>query len=116
MSEKPTSDVLNRRRFLGAAGLGAAGLAGAGSMLPSLAAKASEAAKPDPAITEIKDWNRYLGDGVDKRPYGVPSKFEKDVIRRDVHVGRRPGDSGRGDCVRTVSDGRRRRCRSCVDR
>jgi len=84
MSEKPTSDVLNRRRFLGAAGLGAAGLAGAGSMLPSLAAKAGEAAKPDPAITEIQDWNRYLGDGVDKRPYGVPSKFEKDVIRRDV--------------------------------
>ena len=42
------------------------------------------AAKPDPVITEVQDWQRYLGDGVDKRPYGSPSKFEKNVIRRDV--------------------------------
>lgn len=47
-------------------------------------ARAQDAAKPDPLITEVQDWNRYLGDGVDKRPYGVPSKFEVDVIRRDV--------------------------------
>ncbi|MBN9319938.1 MAG: hypothetical protein J0I28_09660, partial [Caulobacterales bacterium] len=38
----------------------------------------------DPLITEVQDWNRYLGDGVQKTPYGMPSKFEKNVIRRDV--------------------------------
>ncbi|KIZ43768.1 MULTISPECIES: sulfite dehydrogenase [Rhodopseudomonas] len=76
MSDRPTAEFLNRRRFLGAAGL-----AGAGAMLPQLA-QAGDAS--DPKITEVQDWNRYLGDGVDKRPYGLPSKFEKDVIRRDV--------------------------------
>lgn len=40
--------------------------------------------KPDPLISEIQDWNRYLGDGVDASPYGQPSEFESDVIRRDV--------------------------------
>ena len=48
------------------------------------AAVTSAPAVPDPAITELPDWTRYLGDGVDARPYGLPSKFEKDVIRRDV--------------------------------
>jgi len=39
---------------------------------------------PDPAITEIQDWNRYLGEGVDSRPYGQPSQYESDTVRRDV--------------------------------
>lgn len=38
----------------------------------------------DPLITEIQDWNRYMGDGVDSNPYGSPSKFESEVVRRDV--------------------------------
>ncbi|HEY0852268.1 MAG TPA: sulfite dehydrogenase [Bradyrhizobium sp.] len=63
--------------------LSAAGLAGAGVAL-SRGASVAGAAKPDPAITEVQDWQRYLGDGIDKRPYGMPSKFEKHVIRRDV--------------------------------
>lgn len=79
MSDKSSADILNRRRFLGAAGL-----AGAGAVLSAIPAVAEEAAKPDPLITEVQDWQRYLGDGVDKKPYGVPSKFEKNVIRRDV--------------------------------
>ncbi|MBX2837881.1 MAG: sulfite dehydrogenase [Gammaproteobacteria bacterium] len=41
-------------------------------------------ASPDPLITEIQDWNRYMGDGVDARPYGSPSQFERGVVRRDV--------------------------------
>ncbi|QDM17172.1 sulfite dehydrogenase [Tardiphaga sp. vice352] len=77
MSDKPIAEVLNRRRFLGAAGL-----AGAGAMLPQLAK--AEAPKPDPLITEVQDWSRYLGEGVDKRPYGMPSKYEKHIVRRDV--------------------------------
>lgn len=76
MSGTSSTDTLNRRRFL-------SGLAGAGAALSSLPAKA-ESAKPDPAITEVQDWNRYLGDGVQKTPYGMPSKFEKNVVRRDV--------------------------------
>jgi len=47
-------------------------------------ASIAKAATPEPLITEIQDWNRYMGDGVDARPYGLPSQFEHDVIRRDV--------------------------------
>ncbi len=79
MSDKSSADILSRRRFLGGAGV-----AGAGAVLSAIPAVAGEGAKPDPLITDVQDWNRYLGDGVDKRPYGMPSKFEKDVIRRDV--------------------------------
>ncbi|MEZ5832381.1 MAG: sulfite dehydrogenase [Dongiaceae bacterium] len=42
------------------------------------------AAADDPAIIEVQDWNRMLGDGVDARPYGSPSKFESGVVRRNV--------------------------------
>ena len=79
MSDKTSAEFLNRRRFLGAASV-----AGAGIAMSSMPSFAGEGAKPDPMITEVQDWERYLGDGVDKRPYGVPSKFEKDVVRRDV--------------------------------
>ncbi len=46
--------------------------------------KSATASTPDPLITEIQDWNRYLGDGVDARPYGMPSKHEAEAVRRDV--------------------------------
>jgi sulfane dehydrogenase subunit SoxC len=78
MSSDQKTTPLDRRRFLGAAGLAGAGLAA--SALPLRA----QEAKPDPLITEVQDWNRYLGDGVDKRPYGTPSRFEKHIVRRDV--------------------------------
>ena len=70
--------TLDRRNFFKAGGLAAAGLAGT-----ALAARA-EVAKPDPLITDVQDWNRYLGEGVEKYPYGSPSVFEKGVVRRDV--------------------------------
>jgi sulfane dehydrogenase subunit SoxC len=79
MSDKSSADIPSRRRFLGAAGL-----AGAGVALGARPLKAQDAPKPDPLITEVQDWNRYLGEGVAKRPYGMPSKFEKHVARRDV--------------------------------
>ena len=78
MSSDPKTEPLDRRRFLGAASLAGAGLAA--SALPLRA----QEAKPDPLITEVQDWNRYLGEGVDKRPYGTPSPFEKHIVRRDV--------------------------------
>ncbi|MFV2092586.1 MAG: sulfite dehydrogenase [Hyphomicrobiales bacterium] len=78
MTDRPQKMPAPSRRELlkSAAVLGGATLtAGAGSA--ALAAS-------EPAITEIQDWNRYLGDGVAARPYGTPSEYEADVIRRDV--------------------------------
>lgn len=63
-------------------GLLRAGLA-AGAAWP-LAAAAARAQTPDPLITEVQDWARYLGDGVDATPYGLPIEFEADVVRRYV--------------------------------
>jgi len=68
---------IGRRGFLAAAGAGASTLAG-------LAAGGARAETPDPAIVEVQDWSRMLGDGVAVRPYGTPSPFEKHVVRRDV--------------------------------
>jgi sulfane dehydrogenase subunit SoxC len=75
--DRASAESLNRRGFLKATAL-----AGAGAALTS--ATAAETAQPDPLITEVQDPARYLGDGVDKRPYGSPSKFEKHIVRRDV--------------------------------
>lgn len=77
MTSAKTSPALSRRHFLGAATAAGAGLAAPGTAR-------AEAPKPDPLITDVQDWNRYLGEGVDKRPYGTPSRFEKHVVRRDV--------------------------------
>ncbi|WP_395176413.1 sulfite dehydrogenase [Roseibium alexandrii] len=57
--------------------------AGLASGVAAGAAGAARAAG-DPLITEIQDWNRYLGDGVDAAPYGLPSEFESEVVRRNV--------------------------------
>ena len=67
----------DRRKFL----TGALGAAAGAAALP-VAARAE--GKSDPLITEVQDWNKFLGDGVTTKPYGVPSKYEKDVARRDV--------------------------------
>ncbi|WP_425420030.1 sulfite dehydrogenase [Oricola indica] len=64
----------SRRRFL------QAGIAGGAALATAGAARAAG----DPVITEVQDWNRYLGDGVDAAPYGMPSEFESHVVRRDV--------------------------------
>ena len=74
--EPMTNAKVSRRRLL------AGGAALGGLVAGSTAARA--AGTPDPLITEIQDWNRYLGDGVDSRPYGTPSEFESHVVRRDV--------------------------------
>ena len=69
------------RRVVGRAGLGAAAAMLAGG---AEAAGVTPAAKPDPAIVKLPAWSRVLGEGVDAHPYGMPSKFEKEVVRRDV--------------------------------
>ena len=47
-------------------------------------AGAARAQGPDPLITEKQDWATGLGDGVDATPYGLPIKYEDDVVRRNV--------------------------------
>ncbi|MBP0484087.1 sulfite dehydrogenase [Sagittula salina] len=65
----------SRRQFLtSAAALGAG----------AVAASAARAAGPDPLITEVQPWASGFGDGVDVTPYGLPIRFEGDVIRRNV--------------------------------
>jgi sulfane dehydrogenase subunit SoxC len=65
----------SRRAFLRGA------LAAGGTVAGTSMAKA---AGPDPLITEVQPWASGLGEGVDAHPYGLPIKFESDVIRRNV--------------------------------
>jgi sulfane dehydrogenase subunit SoxC len=66
---------LDRRRALLTFGAAAAGSA----MIGRGTADAAESFPPQDA-----PWSRTLGPGVVDRPYGQPSKFVKDVIRRNV--------------------------------
>jgi len=50
----------------------------------ALVASAAHAQTPDPLITEVQEWASGLGDGVDATPYGLPIRFESDVVRRNV--------------------------------
>lgn len=70
-----TGGAASRREFLRSS-IAAGGALVTGSTLAN--------AESDPAITEVQDWARVLGDGVDASPYGLPSPFEKDVVRRNV--------------------------------
>ena len=68
-----SEDKTTRRAFL--AGASVAGVA---------AATGANAQSADPLITEVQEWASGLGDGVDATPYGLPIKFEDDVVRRNV--------------------------------
>ncbi|NAZ35690.1 sulfite dehydrogenase [Rubellimicrobium sp. CFH 75288] len=69
----------DRRRLLTGAAAAGGALVGARMALAQGAGPA-----PDPAITTLQPWTRFLGDGVDARPYGKPSEFEAHVVRRHV--------------------------------
>ena len=75
-SRKP-GRMTSRRGFLSTAATGGAA-AMAGLARPAGAANAEQ-----PPLT-VPDWSRYLGEGVDARPYGTPSPFEAHVVRRNV--------------------------------
>ncbi|MEK0163216.1 sulfite dehydrogenase [Phaeobacter sp. A36a-5a] len=75
MTDKPKQTSRSRRQFLaGAAAVGAG----------AVASRSAGAATPDPLIIEVQDWASGLGDGVDTTPYGLPIKYESDVVRRNV--------------------------------
>ncbi|CTQ51224.1 sulfite dehydrogenase [Jannaschia donghaensis] len=58
---------------------GGLAIAGAGAFATTAAR-----AQGDPAITELQPWMQQLGEGVDARPYGMPSPHEAHVKRRSV--------------------------------
>ncbi|NIA69728.1 sulfite dehydrogenase [Pelagibius litoralis] len=79
MSQSPKpGQVMGRRGFL--SGAAAAGGAAAIGGLTGPAAGAN----PENLPPNVPDWSRYLGEGVDARPYGVPSEYEAHVVRRNV--------------------------------
>ncbi|MGB8527420.1 MAG: sulfite dehydrogenase [Rhodoplanes sp.] len=57
-------------------------LGGAAALGGSTAARA--AGNPANQPPNVPDWSKVLGDGVAVRAYGKPSKYEAQVIRRDV--------------------------------
>jgi sulfane dehydrogenase subunit SoxC len=88
MSEpKPRPDPsgpTSRRSFL-RTGLALGGAVGAGVGTGAFAGRATAAAPDAKNLPpNVPEWSQSLGDGVVSRPYGRPSKFEADVIRRDV--------------------------------
>ncbi|MBU2982103.1 sulfite dehydrogenase [Lentibacter algarum] len=74
MTSRSQKDTPSRRAFL----------KGAAASVPVVAAASVAQAEGDPLITEVQDWARYTGEGVDEHPYGLPIKFESDVVRRNV--------------------------------
>lgn len=68
--------LISRRAMLKTAAAGGAALATIGT--------AGAKQTSENPITDIPDWSKSLGDGVDANPYGKPSEFEKDVVRRHV--------------------------------
>ena len=73
-----TDATPSRRSFL-RAGAASSLAIGAGLFSAPRTAAAGEA-----AILEPQEWSQYLGEGVDARPYGTPSPFESQVVRRNV--------------------------------
>ena len=65
----------SRRAFLRGSAAAVAG---------SVAGTAALAGDGDPLITEVQDWASFTGVGVDEVPYGLPIRFEADVVRRNV--------------------------------
>ena len=67
----------DRRAILkGSASLGAITLASKSAL--------SKETKQNNLPPNIPEWTSELGEGVDANPYGMPSEFEKNVIRRNV--------------------------------
>jgi sulfane dehydrogenase subunit SoxC len=70
---------INRRDFLARGGIAGAGMAAGG-----LVGTSAKAAVPENLPPNLPEWSRYLGAGVDDAPYGMPSKYEAEVVRRNV--------------------------------
>lgn len=84
MSNNKNTDAgaRSRRQFLKSAGMATVAAAAGGGA--ALGQTLEGTAKPEDLPPHVPDWSRYLGEGVADRPYGKPSKFEANVVRRDV--------------------------------
>lgn len=56
--------------------------AAAAAMAGGASARAMAKTADDPMITELRPWNTMLGQPVASRPYGMPSKYESNLQRR----------------------------------
>ena len=76
-NKKETSKGINRRHLLG-------GATAISSL--AIASKSFAQVKPNPdnLPPNVPEWTPDLGPGVDANPYGMPSQFEENVIRRNV--------------------------------
>ena len=70
------------RNGLGRRGFLRASVAAGGALVAGTTA--ARAQVPDPLITQVQPWAQGWGDGVDAAPYGMPIRFETDVVRRNV--------------------------------
>ncbi len=86
MTTKLNTPELSRRALLKSAAAGGVTLAASATVTTgaTTAAQALEKETKENPITTKQDWNQVLGDGVDANPYGKPSEYEKNVIRRSV--------------------------------
>ncbi len=77
-SKHPSATKLDRRAFLKSGAMIAGGAAAA--VVPGMA----NASNPENLPPNIPDWSQGLGEGVDVTTYGMPSAYEKGVVRRNV--------------------------------
>ena len=68
---------INRRKLL-------AGSASLGAIALSSKIGYSKETNPNNLPPNVPEWTGELGEGVDANPYGMPSEFENNVIRRNV--------------------------------
>jgi sulfane dehydrogenase subunit SoxC len=72
-----------RRGFLRSAFLAAAGISVSDTVFGVSDTKLVSDTNGDPAILELPEHSRGLGQPVVARPYGEPSKYEKNLVRRE---------------------------------
>ncbi|HCY47987.1 MAG TPA: sulfite dehydrogenase, partial [Alphaproteobacteria bacterium] len=65
-----------RRQFLAGAVVAAGSAAASGRALAE--------GSPENLPPNVAEWSQYLGASVDEAPYGMPSEYEADVVRRSV--------------------------------
>jgi sulfane dehydrogenase subunit SoxC len=77
------SEPIGRGSFLRRSAALASGIALGAALEPGVAAAATAAAGANEP-PNVPEWMQTIGAGVDEHPYGMPSQFEKEVIRRNV--------------------------------
>lgn len=77
-TEPRTMVAMDRRRFL------SAGVAAGATVAVGATAMGAKAANPENLPPNVPEWSQVLGEAVDQAPYGAPSPFEANVVRRNV--------------------------------